>query len=142
MPNKTHRDLRQQATHQPHDADADHGRTDADEAHAVARRLRSLEHGPLHGLRKGCEQEPLDRQCESKGNDEVAHEVVGYCAATGAAIAPAEGTALPGTAGARAVSDAGAAVPGRAAAAVLPVAPGGPPTVTDPPAGGAFRLMP
>src|SRR5829696_285629 len=64
---------RPELAHRPHDHNSEHGGSDSDETHAVARRVRGFDHGASDPIRKGREQKPLDRKSEPEGGGEVAH---------------------------------------------------------------------
>ncbi len=71
--------LEPQTSNHPYDHNSDNGRRDADQAHAIARRLRGIHHGPLDRIRERREQEPLDRKREAEGDGEVGHVVKLLC---------------------------------------------------------------
>ena len=63
------------AADHPHDHNSDNRRSDTNDPHAFARRLRGFEHGPFDRVGKRREQKALDRKCETEGDDEISHDM-------------------------------------------------------------------
>jgi len=67
--------LEAEAADHPHDHNSDNRGSDANDAHALARRLRCFVHRPFDRIGKCREQKALDRECETEGDNEISHDM-------------------------------------------------------------------